>query len=579
MNDSKYQIDLLTALNERLMNSEKMYRHIAECTGNLFVYFDFKITPARVSFIGPWDDTLGGKISNHPYDESYLLHFINEEDQDEFRKKILEIERNKLSDDSMEVRSKNNNKWFIANAYVKYDAEDYATEKIIELKDITKNKINSEELEYLAYYDPLTGVYNRNCFIKNLRNMCEKADKEQTSVEVLFLDIDNFKRINDSIGLIYGDELVQEFGQFLKDFNSEDVNIGRYGSDVFLAAIYNPCGSRSADMIFRKVIERLHHPFALSNKSEIKISVTAGVAEYPDSGKTALDVIKNAEIVLYKTKDDRKGSIGYFDPDILGKYNKTAVIESKLSDSIKNNDFILYYQPMFYSNSGNLRGAEVLLRWPDNNGGFVSEPNEFIPISEKNDTIIALGEYVIKEAIRSLNDWRMKYHVPLLLSINISSLQLESENFVENLQHMLVMYDINPDQIELEIKEAYLVKDSNDFANKLKTLRGIGMKISLDNYGTGYSSINVLKNYPIDTIKLDRTIIDSAIDDDTASLIVDSIIELSKKLGIQTVAEGIEAKDEFNYVRKTKCDILQGYLLGRPMNRADFEKVLIRQMP
>ena len=580
MEDLKYQIDLLTALNERLLNSEKMYRHIAECSGTLFMYFDYKSTPTKVDLVGPWDDMVGEKIANHPYDESYMLNLLLDEDQDKFRIHMLEIEREGLATDSIEVRSRNKRYWFSCFANVTYDDDHNPTEKIISIKDITKIKMNSEELEYLAFYDSLTGVYNRNYFVRKFRDMCERADSEEVSVEIMFVDIDDFKKINDSIGLLFGDELVQEFGQYLKGFNSEDVNVGRFGSDVFVIAVYNPCGQRSCDVIYRKILERLRHPFTLTNKSEMMFTVSCGVAEYPDAGRTALEVIKNAEIVLYKAKERGKNGIQYFELDILNKFIRNVSVEKQLKEAIEAEAFQLYYQPQYFAQNGKLRGVEALIRWPDVEGdGFITTPGEFIPIAEKNGAIIPIGSFVIREALKTYNEWRSKYHIPLIMSINISAVQLEKENFVDNLSHSLSLYGINPENIEIEITESVFINNFEDVIDKIKTIRGLGMRVSLDDFGTGYSSLSYLRQLPIDTLKIDREFIETAVRDDSSSIIYESVIKMAQKLGFETVAEGVETKEQFNYLRERDIDIIQGYLLGRPISRIEFEKLLIRQMP
>ncbi|MBR6159697.1 MAG: GGDEF domain-containing protein [Lachnospiraceae bacterium] len=580
MEDLKYQIDLLTALNERLMKSEKMYRRIAECSGSLFMYFDLKSSPAKVDLVGPWDDMVGEKIANHPYDESYMLNLLLDEDQDEFRIHMLELEREGLETDSCEVRSRNKRYWLSCFAKVTYDDEHRPIEKIISIKDITRIKMNSEELEYLAFYDSLTGVYNRNYFVRKFRDMCELADSEEVSVEIMFVDIDDFKKINDSIGLLFGDELVQEFGQYLKDFNSDDVLVGRFGSDVFVIAVYNPCGQRSSDVIYRKIKERLRHPFVLTNKTELMFTVSCGVAEYPDAGRTALEVIKNAEIVLYKAKERGKNGIQYFELEILNRFINNVSIEKQLKEAIETNGFQLYYQPQYYATDGKLRGAEALLRWPDPEGdGFITSPAEFIPIAEKNGAIVPIGNFVLKEALRTFNDWRTKYHIPMILSINISAVSLEKENFVDNLSHELSMYGVSPESLEIEITESVFINNFEDVIDKIKTLRGLGMRVSLDDFGTGFSSLSYLKQIPIDTIKIDRSFIETAVKDDSSSIIYESVIEMSKKLGFETIAEGVETREQFNYLREKKIDIIQGYLLGRPISKVEFEKLLIRQMP
>lgn len=580
MEDLKYQIDLLTALNERLLNSEKMYRHIAECSGNLFMYFDYRSSHVKVELVGPWDDMVGEKIANHPYDESYMLNLLIDEDQDIFRTRILEIERSGLETDFLEVRSRSKRYWLSCSVNATYDEDGKILEKIVTIKDITKHKLNSEELEYLAYYDSLTGVYNRNYFVRKFRDLCEKADSEKTSVEIMFVDIDDFKKINDSVGLLFGDELVQEFGQFLKEFVNDDILVGRFGSDVFVIAVYSPCGQRSCDVIYRKILERLRHPFTLTNRMELMFTVSSGVAEYPDAGRTALEVIKNAEIVLYKAKERGKNNIQYFELDILNNFIKSVSIEKQLKEAIDTESFQVYYQPQYYTETAKLRGVEALIRWPEEDGsGFITSPSEFIPIAEKNGAILPIGNFVLKEAIKTVSELKNKYHVPLILCINISAIQLEKENFVERIQRIIEVYSLSPEQLELEIKESVFINCFEEVIDKIKTLRGLGIKIALDDFGTGYSSLSYLKQLPIDTLKIDNTFIDSAIKDDSSSIIYESVVEMASKLGIETVAEGVENREQFSFLRDRNCDIVQGFLLGKPVNKIEFEKILIRQMP
>lgn len=579
MDDLKYQIDLLTALNEKLMNSERIYRQIAECSGNVYLYFDYRNGAEKVEFIGPWDDLIGEKIANHPYDESYMLNLLLESDQDEFRKTILEMERDGIEYVSMEITTRTRKYSFKVEARASYASDGYITEKLITCIDVTKIKAKNDELTYLAYYDSLTGLYNRNKFVSLLRTMCEKAESELVSVEVLFIDIDDFKKINDSIGLLFGDELVQEFAAFLKSFEGDDIHVGRFGSDVFVISIYNPCGQRTADVIYRKVYERLRLPFTLSNKSNVMFTVSAGVAEYPDAGRTAIEVIKNAEIVLYKAKEKGRNTIHYFEPEILTKFLSDITIEKQLKDAIDNEDLTLFFQPQFHADTGKLRGAEALLRWPDSNGGFITSPSEFIPIAEKNGAIIPIGKWVLKESIRIMNDFRIKYHFPFIMSVNISAIQLRDDGFIEYLQTLLQAFEINPEMYEIEITESVFIEDFDDIIEKINVLRGMGIRVALDDFGTGYSSLSYLKRLPIDTLKVDKSFIDTMISDDSTNIITDSVVGMAKKMGFETIAEGVESKEQLLYLQKIKCDVIQGYLLGKPMSRIDFEKVIIRQLP
>lgn len=577
MDDLKYQIDLLTALNERLMASEHIFRSISEFSGYVYIYKDLKNNSAEL--VGPWDELVGEKITTLPFDERYLLDLIHDDDLKIYNDKIYEMEHKKLRHAKIEIRSRIKNLWFESEAKVNYDEEGAPIEKIIAFRDVTKRKAQNEEIAYLAYNDSLTGLYNRNYFVRCLRDMCERAESEKVGVELLFLDIDNFKKINDSIGLLFGDELVQGFSLILKEFQNDNVIVGRFGSDVFIVAIYNPCGQRSADYIYRTIREKIRDPFVLTNKSEVLYTVSAGVAEYPEAGKTALDLIKNAEIVLSRAKDAGKNTIQYFEYDILQQFIKNVSLEQKLKDAIDNEDFQVYFQPQYEAETGKLRGAEALLRWPDTNGLFITSPSDFIPIAEKNGAIIPVGNWVIKETLKIINNWRLRFRLPLVVSVNVSSIQIQKDNFVDYIQSLLNMYEFDPTCLELEITESTFINEHSVVFDRVNVLRKLGIKVALDDFGTGYSSLSYLKSMPIDTLKIDKAFIESAMNDSTASIITQSVVEMSSKLGLKTIAEGIETKEQFEYMKKIGCDYIQGFLLGKPMSKLDFEKIIIRQLP
>ena len=578
MEDLKYQIDLLTAMNEKLMNSEHIYRLASEFSGNSFIYYDLKGNK-HTELFGNWDELTRRKISNHPYDENFMLGLVADNDQKIVQDCILDLEKTGKTYAAVEVRSSIRRLYVKISAKVNYDANGRPLEKIVCIEDITKLKMDSEEIEYYAFHDPLTGLYNRNFFVSKLRDFIEKAEKEKNTVEVMLVDIDNFKTINDSLGLVYGDELVQDFGLFLKDYSSENVLIGRFGSDVFCIAIYNPCGSRSCDMIFKGINERIRKPFVLTNNSEVAFSVSAGVTEYPDGGKTAVDLVKNAEIVLYVTKSKNKGSISYFDDSMLTKFLNEVNIEKKLKEAVDKDSFEVYFQPLYDSASGKIRGAEALLRWPDENGGFVCGPSEFIPVAEKTGLIISLGNFVFRDVFQTIHDFKIKYHTDIIFSINVSALQLKKKNFIDELQKYIELYEIDPKSIEIEITESVLINNFEDTLEKIKILGRMGIKVSLDDFGTGFSSLSYLRQLPINTLKIDKSFIDNIHSDDKTSMIIDTIIEMSQKLNLESVAEGVEDKIQLEFLREKGCNNIQGYLLSKPISKAEFEKLIIRQLP
>lgn len=577
MDDLKYQIDLLTALNERLMMSEHIYKSVADFSGYLYIYKDYKNQTAEL--VGPWDEAVSERISQVPYDERYMLNLINDEDLALYTDEIYKMESLNMRENKIEIRTKTKFTWVECEAKIKYDDNGDPVEKIIAYRDITKRKAQNEEIAYLAYNDSLTGLYSRNYFVRCLRDMCEKAEADKTSVELLFLDIDDFKKINDSIGLLFGDELVQGFSVMLKEFQSEDIILGRFGSDVFIVAIYNPIGQKSADYIYKAIREKLRKPYVLTNKTEVKYTVSAGVAEYPEAGKTALDLIKNAEIVLSKAKENGKNNIRYFEYDILKEFVKSVSLEQKLKDSIESEDFSLIFQPIFNSADNKLYGAEALIRWSDEHGQFITSPAEFIPIAEKNGAIVPIGAWVLKETIKTMNNWRMRFKMPLVLSVNISAIQLLHDSFIDFIQTLLRSYEYDPSCLQLEITESTFIDNFDSVEDKINILRKLGVRVALDDFGTGVSSLSFLKNMPIDVLKLDKTFIDSAIIDSQAGIITSSLLDMAHKLGLVTIAEGVENEAQLKYMKENGCDYVQGFLLGKPMSKMDFEKLIIRQLP
>lgn len=577
MEDKQYQIDLLTAMNERLMDSEHVYKLACEFSGAAYIYFDLK-NDRHIELLGDFEPLYGENIAKHPYDENYMLSLIFDDDQKRVREFIGSISTSEPQD-TIDFRSKNGNKWIRAKRQVYLDNNGKITEKLISFIDVTKGKKESEEIEYYAYHDVLTGFYNRNHFFSVLRDMMSKADNEHNSVEFMLVDIDNFKKINDTLGLVYGDELVQDLALYIKGFLSDKIKVGRYGSDVFAIAIYDPHGKNCSDMIFKSIRDRLKKPFVLSNKAEVTISVSAGVCEYPGGGDSALDIIKNAEIVLYASKQKEKGTISFYTDDILNNYKNEIILETRLTDAISNNELEVYYQPLFDTESGKMRGAEALLRWIDDDGRVVYTPSEFIPIAEKNGSIIEIGNYVFKEVFRNIHDWVVKYRADFIVSINISAIQLERVDFVDNMQKLLELYEVNPSMIELEITESVLINDFDSILDTLNLLSQIGIKVSLDDFGTGFSSLSYLRQLPISTLKIDKSFIDDVCNDDRTANITSSVVEMVKKLELETVAEGVETKEQLEYLKEIGCENIQGFLLSKPVSKSEFEKIIIRQMP
>ena len=569
MEELKYQVDLLNAMNQKLSKDEKMLRLICETSNSAFLYYNYE--EDRVQTIANWDHFFDFSITDM-HDLSRLYDCVEEKYVIPL-KEVLLIEKQGLKSQSIDVKLKDRRICIEVEVNVVYDALSNATDKIIRFKDVTKFNSQNDELTYLAYYDILTGLYNRNYFVRLLGEYLRRAEEENETVAVMFLDFDDFRRINDGMGIIVGDELVQVFGQFLSDLMGDNIIISHFNSDIFCIGIYSPCGARSVETLYKTIEERLKNPFKLSNGQEIFITVSVGVAEYPEAASKTLELINCAEIVMFKAKSMGKDKVLYYNGTILDDFLKNVKIENKLKDAVFQQNFTMYYQPQFRTNDRALRGVEALIRWKDDNGKMIS-PAVFIPIAEKSGAIVPIGTWVIEESLRAFAEWKRKYHYPMVMSLNISAIQYRQPDFIDNVIKLMEKYDVSPSEIELEITESVLIDDFTEITEKLVLLRDIGIKISLDDFGTGYSSLSYLKGLPIDTLKIDKSFIDTVITDENTRIITESIIYMVKKLGFETIAEGVETEEQFRYLNEIDCDNIQGYFLGKPMPSEKIENLL-----
>lgn len=574
MSELHYELDLLTAMNQKLAGNERMYRMICGMSSSAFIYYNF--TENRIEVLGGFKKFFNFQIRSL-MDLSHLFAAVMDEFENSLRGVILGEEKG-LDNASCECCLQDGKTWMQFEVNITYDENKKPVEKVIRIKDITKLKKQNEELMYLAYYDTLTGLYNRNYFVRVLSEWLRRAEAEQAVVAVMCIDIDDFKKINDGLGMIAGDEIIQSFGLFLKsELKNENTIIAHVNNDLFYIAIYEPVGLRSVDSIYKTIREKLKEPFVLSSTLSLEITVCVGVAEYPEASKNSLELMNCAEIVMFKAKASGKDNIQYFETPILEDFRESVQLENKLKEALNENKFELYYQPQFDSKTKHLRGVEALLRWKDDTGKMIS-PGVFIPIAEQSGMIVPIGSWVVEEGIRKFSQWKKKYNNDLVISLNISAIQYKRPEFVYNLLNILKKYDVNPCEIELEITESVLIEDFECVLEKLQVLKEYGIKISLDDFGTGFSSLSYLKGLPIDTLKIDKSFIDTVISDDSTRVITESIVSMVKKLGCETVAEGVETEEQYEYLKEIDCDNIQGFLLGRPMPASEIEKIIANSL-
>lgn len=571
MNETHYQMDLLKAMNRNLSARDRMYQIVCEMTDGAYLYFD--ADKNEVVTIGKWSEYFDFDVKEKR-DLEKLYDLVDEPYVAPLRE-LIHLDKAGQERATLELTTRKKDTWFQFQAIALYDVKGNLTDKVIGVLNITKFKLQAQELDYYSFYDVITGLYNRNYFIRLLGESIQKAKTKHKKVSVMMIDVDDFHKINDGLGMVYGDELIIQFGNVLKELCNENLFACHLNSDIYCLAIYDPKGKNSVASVHEAITKKLSTPFLLSGNQAASITVTIGVAEYPDAADSALDLMNCAEIVTLKGKSNGRDSFVYFDQPILEEFMRNLELESRLKSAMKNHHLELYYQPQYYSGNKKLRGMEALIRWHDSKESI--EPSVFIPLAEKNGDIIPIGNWVVEESIRQYSAWKALFHCHFILSINISARQFNQDDFVERVLECLKKYQVEPYFIELEVTESILIEDFELVCNKMQVLRDLGIRISLDDFGTGFSSLSYLKKLPIDTLKIDKSFIDTVLIDSTTRIITESIIDMVKSLGFESVAEGVEEEQQFKYMHAIGCDVIQGFYLGKPMCVTDVEKLLRNQ--
>lgn len=569
MNELNYQLDLVKAMNQKLLAKERMYQLVCDTVSCAFVYYTFDKN--ELTTLGKWDEFFDFRINDvkeipklfDVVEDSYALPLLD----------VIFPEKNNKNFASVDCYMKEKNVWYRFTTQVICTEEGQPSEKVICIENITKTKSQNDELSYMAYYDSRTGLYNRNYFVRLLDDYLEKAKRDNNVVSLLVIDIDDFQRINEGQGIIVGDEMIQVFGSFLKEFANDKVMACRLNGDVFGIAVYEPSGENSVDSIVRKIQDRMKKPFFLTNDREMRISASMSIVEYPEAASNAIELLNCGQIILFEGKSKGNSVVQYYSEKLMDKFLDAVEMDKKLREAVFQHNFEIYFQPQYYTDSRKIRGVEALIRWKDNVGNGIS-PSIFIPVAEQNGTIIPIGDWVLEQSIMQYMKWKEEFGIEFVLSINISALQYMREDFTDSLLSILSRYGMKPTDLELEITETVLIENFETISEKLRQLKEYGIKISLDDFGTGYSSLSYLMRLPIDTLKIDRTFIEGMTTDKVTRVIVDSILGMAKALGFESVAEGVEREDQFHYLSEAGCDIIQGYLFARPQPALQLEQLL-----
>ncbi|OFZ66701.1 MAG: hypothetical protein A2V79_05515 [Betaproteobacteria bacterium RBG_16_56_24] len=440
------------------------------------------------------------------------------------------------------------------------------------IADISERKAAEERMTYLAQHDVLTGLPNRMLFHDRLQQAITYAERQRTSVALLFMDLDRFKDVNDTLGHHIGDLLLQEVTHRIRHCVRGSDTVSRQGGDEYVIMLPNLDDLGDIMQVVNKLIESIADPYELEGHT-VHVTTSVGVSIYPQDGVNIETLIRNADTAMYQAKDAGRNGYRFFTQEMNNTIAKRVGLENKLRRALSRNELLLHYQPQVDLRNGQVVAAEALVRWQHPEDGLTS-PAEFIRIAEESGMIVQLGEWVLNEACRQNQEWRAMGLREITMSVNLSPLQFYDRSLMETISAALARSGMPANALELEITESAMMKNSEQAIAMLNNISGLGIRISIDDFGTGYSSLSHLKKFPVDMLKIDRSFVrDLSIDSDDAA-IVSAVISMAKSLGLHVIAEGVETVEQLRFLEKLDCDLIQGFHFSKPLTADEFGKLL-----
>jgi diguanylate cyclase (GGDEF)-like protein/PAS domain S-box-containing protein len=441
-------------------------------------------------------------------------------------------------------------------------------------RDITERKVFESKLSQLAFRDPLTGLANRAVFMQQLGQALSSTDSPTTTVAVLFIDLDNFKIINDSLGHAYGDKVLLTVAERLRRCLRTDGTIARLGGDEFTVLLEGLPGSSGAVTVAERINDILSAPIHHRGHT-VFVGASIGIAVSLPGGDRPDDLLRKADVAMYRAKSGGRGRHSVFDASLEGDPLERLELETDLHQALERGEFRVFYQPIVSLHDGEIRATEALLRWQHPRRGLLG-PSEFISVAEETGLIVPLGQWVLEEACRQVRQWQLEYPkpIPITVAVNLSARQFQHPELVNDIARALLDSGLDPRRLSLEITESVVMEDTAGAVAKLDLIRNQGVQLAIDDFGTGYSSLSYLKHFKVHTLKIDRVFVDGIDRDQYNTAIIQSVIALAAALGIRVTAEGIETPAELAHLQALGCYGGQGFLFGRPVPAAAFETLL-----
>jgi diguanylate cyclase (GGDEF)-like protein len=442
--------------------------------------------------------------------------------------------------------------------------------------EIEERKLSAQRNEYLAYYDSLTDLPNRAMFSRLLRAGIDTALVQDTQLALLFVDLDRFKNINDTLGHATGDQLLQEMAHRLKACLRADDAVARLGGDEFVVMLQHIAQPAEVEAVARKILAAASKPFGALGQ-EFHVTASVGVSLYPRDGSDERSLMKNADIAMYHAKDEGKNNFQLYSAQLDNHTFERLTMESALRQAMARQEFELFYQPKIDVAGGRMSGMEALLRWRHPEFGLIP-PAKFIPLAEETGLILPIGKWVLRTACAQNVKWNIGAPRPLCIAVNLSARQFGEEGLLGDVVAALQETGMDPSLLELEITESMLMRDIDKAIGVLTALKNMGVRIAMDDFGTGYSSLSNLKKFPLDTIKVDRSFVRDLPGCFEDRGIAEAIFATGRALSLTVVAEGVETEAQADFLRLHACDKFQGYLFSHPLSSGEFGELLGKQM-
>ncbi|WP_019637279.1 sensor domain-containing protein [Paenibacillus fonticola] len=556
--------DKLVENQEMLQRNEEQHRLVIEASNSGI--WEIDLIRNRKFYSPRWFELLGYSKDDHvPSD--ILDDLVHPEDVSALQEAMRAATEGQveLFECEHRLRLKSGEyRWFLTRGKVLFDSEGQAYRMAGSVEDIQELKMSQQRLHHLAYYDTLCGLPNRLYMLKELDAYFSKSAGKAA---IFFVDTDNFKYVNDTMGHKFGDLLLIEASTRLSKLIGDDGMLFRLGGDEFVIFMQDIQHEEEAAVTAQRVIAGFKEPFRI-NESDLQVSVSIGISYYPKDGSNTEEILRNADVAMYNAKEAGKGKYVRFDPAFLQTFNERVELEMQLGRGIENEEFILHYQPKISLRTGRIVGFEALIRWNSPVLGFLP-PRTFIRIAENSRLIVPIGEWVLAEACKFAAKLQSEMYGKLRVAVNISIVQLAQDNFVNMVLRTLEETGLLPEHLELEITESASMESLSMLIFKLEQLQSAGIHIALDDFGTGYSSLSYLQQMPLTTLKVDRTYITQISDQGDDRSLARVMVMLGRRMGLNVVAEGVETVKQLQYVKQSKYDHIQGFYISRPLPEAE----------